>query len=95
MKNSSQFISQILAAGAAGVALFALANAPFVAALPGDAILAFAISAAAIGLAIYDYSRRVQPVTRPCRVLRPLVPCSTPRSAASGLKSVRKDRIAA
>ena len=90
MKNSTQFISQVLAAGLAGVAFFKLADAPFIAALPGDAILAFAISAAAIGLAIHDYSRRVQPVTVPCRVLRP----SLPATAASNLNSNCHDRAA-
>ncbi len=90
MKNSAQSISLMLAAGLAGVAFFNLANMSFIAALPGDAILAFAFSAAAIGLAVYDYSRQVQPLTRPCRVLRPTLPAT----AANNFNSNCHDRAA-
>jgi hypothetical protein len=95
MKNFPKSHSLIIAAAAAGVALFQLANSAFVAALPGDVLAAIGISAAVIGLAVYDYSRRYQPLSLPNRVLRPVAPACTPRSAAYGAKSGRKERLAA
>jgi hypothetical protein len=95
MKNSSKSSSLILAAGLAGVAIFSLANSSFIAALPGDAIMAFAISAAVIGVAIFDYSRRIQSVTVPCRVMRPVLPANTPSSSGCGSRSNHTDRRAA
>jgi hypothetical protein len=76
MKNSSNSIFKILAAVFTGVAFYHLADLSFIANLPGDAILAIAFSAAAIGLAIHDYSRSVRPVTVPCRVVRPSLPAA-------------------
>ncbi len=95
MKNSSKSSSLILAAGLAGVAIFSLANSSFIAALPGDAIMAFTISAAAIGVAIFDYSRHVQPTTVPCRVMRPVMPSATRSSSGCDSRSTRNDRLAA
>ncbi len=96
MKNSAHSISLILAAGLAGVALFKLADVSLVAALPGGAILAFALSAAAIGLAISDYSRRVQPLMVPGRVVRPALPAAAVSNAshAANCSAVNRDRAA-
>lgn len=94
MKNSLQSISLILAAGAAGVALFSLANAPFTAALSGDVILGVGASLALLGFAAYDYSRRVRSVSLPVRLLRPNLPATT-RSSADRSENSRKDGIAA
>jgi hypothetical protein len=91
MNNSSKSIPVILAAGAAGVAVFTLANSAFVAALPVDVFLAIGTSVAVIALAAFDYSRRPQPLALPCDVLRPSLPVATAR----GLKSNRNDRVAA
>ena len=90
MKNSIQSISLILAAGLAGVAFFNLVDVPFIAALPGETMLAVALSAAAISLAIYDYSRRVETLNLPCRVLRPVMPCTPPCSDDCSNHSDRK-----
>lgn len=77
MNNSRISISQILATGLAGAFFFSLANSPALLALPGEAMLAIAVSAAIIGFAVFDYSRRVQPLTIPCRVVRPGLPAGT------------------
>jgi hypothetical protein len=91
MNNSSKSIPVILAAGAAGVAVFTLANSAFVAALPADVFLAIGVSVAVIALAAFDYSRRPQPLALPCDVLRPSLSDATAR----GSKSNRNDRVAA
>jgi len=93
MKTSLKSSSQFLAAGIAGVALFKLASASFMTGLPVGTLAAVGLSAGFLGLAAYDYSRRFEPLTLPVRVLRPLMPCTTPRSAAYGTD--RKDRLAA
>ena len=96
MKNSSQSISLILAAGAAGVAIFALANAQFTAGLPAVTLLAIAVSIALLSLAVYDYSRRVLPLRLPVRLLRPTVPAvRTGRSSAYGNARNCQERVAA
>ena len=92
MKTSLKSISLIFAAGAAGVAVFALANAQFTAGLPAVKLLSLAISVALLSLAMYDYSRRVQPLRVPARLLRPTLP------AAQAIRCVTpncNDRIAA
>ncbi len=68
-----QLLSVILAAG---VAAFSLASSSFVAALPGDVILGTGASAAILGFAAYDYSRRYLPLRLPARTLRPQLPAS-------------------
>ena len=80
MKTSLKSISLILAAG---VAVFALANAQFTAALPAVNLLALAVSGALLSLATYDYSRRVQPLRLPVRLLRPTLPAARPVRCAS------------
>jgi len=90
MKNSTKSILLILAAGAAGVAFFTLAQAQFTATLPGGTLLAIAVSLAVIAIAAADYSRRLQLRTLRSRTLRPALPAgTTPRTTA------RKDRLAA
>ena len=89
MKNSTKFIFLILAAGAAGVAFFTLANAQFTATLPGGVMLAIGVSAAVVGIAAADYSRRVQSLGRCGRVLRPELP------TGSSSRVAPKDRVAA
>ena len=74
MTKSNQLISLVLAAGLAGVAVFSLANAPIMAALPGDVLLGVGASLAIFGLAVYDYSRRARSLTVPVRLLRPNLP---------------------
>ena len=82
MKNSSKSISLILAAGLAGVAFLSVSNASFTAGLSGDAMLAAGLSAAVLGFAINDYSRRIRPLTVTTRLLRPAMPpASAPRFA--------------
>jgi hypothetical protein len=71
MKNSRKSLSLIFAAGAAGVAFFQFASASFTAALPAETLVAIAASAAIVGVAVYDYSRRYQPLCPPDRVVRP------------------------
>ena len=93
MKTSLKSSSQFLAAGVAGVALFKLANASFLSGLPVGTMAAVGLSAGFLGLAAYDYSRRFTPLALPVRVLRPLMPCTTPRSAA--YVADRKERMAA
>ena len=78
MKNSRPSIFLLLAAGAAGVALFALANSRIAAGLPVDIFVAAFASIALVGFAIKDYSRRVQPLARPARLLRPTGPVAAP-----------------
>lgn len=97
MKTSAKYISLVLAAGIAGVALFALANASFTAAFRGDVAVAIAASAAVVGFAAYDYSRRTQPLSIPARVLRPSLPVGhkVQKTTAYGIKASRSDRLAA
>jgi len=78
MNKSNQLISLVLAAGVAGVAVLSLANAPIMAALPGDVVLGVGASIAIFGLAVYDYSRRVRSLTLPIRLLRPALPVARP-----------------
>jgi hypothetical protein len=64
--------SSFLALSAAGsIALVALANASFTAALPGEIILGAGASLAIVGLMISDYRRYVRPLAAPARVVRP------------------------
>lgn len=79
MNNNRKLLSVTLAAGAAGVAAFTLANSAFVASLPGDVILGVGASLAIVGFAVYDYSRRYQPLALPDRVMRPKLPLVAPR----------------
>ena len=97
MKTSFKYVSLVLAAGAAGVALFALANASFTSFFRGDVAVAVATSAAVIGFAIHDYSRRTESLRLPAKVLRPSLPLggNSPKTTAYGVKSSRTDRIAA
>ncbi len=78
MKISLKSISIIPAAGAAGVALFALANSRIAAGLPVDIFVAALASITLVGFAIKDYSRRVQPLALPARLLRPTRPVAAP-----------------
>jgi hypothetical protein len=91
MKKSLKSLPLILTAGVAGVALFILAQSQFIAALPGDKLIAIAASVAIVAFATADYTRRVQPLTPPRgQVLRPRLPVgNTPQA------NTRKDRIAA
>ena len=97
MKTSAHFTSALITAGAIGTALIALSGARFTAALPGEVILGVGASLAVLGLAFYDYSRRLQPLSLPARLLRPTLPATnTPRTKAYGIKPAHsKDRIAA
>ena len=96
MKKSSPFNSALIAAGVVGTGLIALARARFTAALPGEVILGVGASLALLGFAIYDYTRRVQPLVLRAPVLRPEMPASNASHAKSnGVKPARKDRIAA
>ena len=92
MNKSTQLISLTLATGAAGVALFSLANAPFTAALRGDVIIGLGASAAMLGFAAFDYSRRVRSLRLPTRLLRPTLPVS---ARTCGPDNSRKECIAA
>jgi hypothetical protein len=96
MKNSAKITSLILAAGAAGVALFKIANASFTAVLPGDALFAIAASVAIVSFAAYDYSRRGPSLRMPSRALHPSLPAgNAAHSTAYGIKSSSKNRVAA
>ena len=90
MKNSFASLSPIIAAGLAGAASFALANAPFTATLPGETLFAIAASAALLAGAVADYSRRLEPLAPRRPLLRPALPTGT--AASSGH---RQERIAA
>jgi hypothetical protein len=93
MKNNHPILSVILAAGAAGVAAFSVANSAFVASLPGDVLLGAGASLAILGFAAYDYSRRYLPLPVAVRALRPKLPAAAaPRRVHS---VARKDCLAA
>lgn len=94
MNKSTKLIALTFAAGAAGVALFSLANAPFTAALRGDVIVGIGASVAVLAFAAFDYSRPVRSLSRPARLLRPALP-TTVRSASCEAEDNRKDRLAA
>lgn len=94
MNKSNQLISLTLAAGAAGVAFFSLANAPFTAALQGDVIIGIGASAAMLAFAAFDYSRRARSLRLPARLLRPTLP-ATVRCSVCSPENSRKDDIAA
>ena len=94
MNKSTQLISLTLAAGVAGVALFAFANSPFTAALRGDVIVGVGASVALLGFAAYDYSRRIRSLSRPARLLRPALPVDA-RARSCNLEGNRKDCLAA
>ena len=83
MKKFLPSISLILAAG---VALFALANSRFATGLPVDIFVTALASLALVGFAIHDYSRRLQPLVLPVRLLCPTRPVVAP---------ARKNRLAA
>jgi hypothetical protein len=93
MNTTNKLLSVILAAGAAGVAVFALANSAFVAALPADVILGAGASLAILAFAAYDYSRRYLPLALPGRLLRPHLPAAV--KACLGTRNTCKDRAAA
>ena len=96
MNNSVKTPALILAAGTAGVTLFALASASFTAGVRGDMLVAAAVSIALIGCAVIDYSRRTRSLSPSAKVLRPLLPAGTaPLSAEFGTKSDRANRVAA
>lgn len=89
MKNSTQLLSVVLAAGTAGLAVFSLVNSAFFAALPADVLLGVGASLGLLGFAAYDYSRRHLPLSRPMvGILRPSLPAVAEREC-------RKDRLAA
>ncbi len=94
MNKSNPLIPLTLAAGAAGVALFSFANAPFTAALRGDVIIGIGASVALLGFAAYDYSRRMRLLSRPARMLRPALPADV-RSRSCDLEGNRKNCLAA
>jgi hypothetical protein len=92
MKKSTNSLTLIFASSLAGVALFSLAQAEFTAAFSGDVFFAIVASIAVVGFAIWDYSRRIRPLSQPGQVLRPgLRTGATPGTVAGN----RKDRIAA
>ncbi|MDI1248782.1 MAG: hypothetical protein PSV13_07965 [Lacunisphaera sp.] len=93
MNTTNKFLSVILATGAAGVAVFALANSAFVAALPADVILGAGAALAILAFAAYDYSRRYLPLALPGRLLRPQLPAAV--KACLGTSNACKDRAAA
>ena len=94
--KTSKTISLILATGIAGVAFAKLSSASFTAAVPADVLTGIAVSAAVIGLAIYDYARRPQPLTMRARLLRPTLPVATvPATGRPVSKSHCDERAAA
>ena len=95
MKASTKFLSLVLAAGAAGVAGFTFANSQFSAGLDGDAILGAGAALAIIGVAIFDYSRRPQPLSLPAPVLRPRTPAKATRRAQPQFTRHRAERLVA
>jgi hypothetical protein len=90
MKNSAKLLSVVLAAGTAGVAVFAAVNSAFVASLPGDVLLGVGASLGLLGFAASDSSRRSLPLSLPGRLLRPALP-----AAGLAARECRKDRAAA
>jgi hypothetical protein len=99
--KTTKYLSVILAAGLAGVALVKFGNASILASLPGDKLFAFAASVALITFATYDYSRRHQPLRVKARVLRPSVPpvpaswCVEPAPADSASRRPRANERSA
>ena len=76
MNNNLKILSAVIAASAAGVISFTLANAEFSAGLPLDNVLAAVVSIALVGFAVYDYSRRAQLMASRAPVLRPMLPAA-------------------
>ena len=95
MKNSKLSLSLMLAAGAAGVALFKLASASFTSAVPGVEVLSGFAAAAVLGIAAYDYTRRPQRLSPPAQILRPKLRTQEPAAAATARPANRPDRLAA
>ena len=98
MKNSAKYLSLVLAAGTAGVALFNVADSSFTSYINGDLVIAVATSVSLIGLAIYDYSRRSRSYVAPAPLLRPALPSASilsPRSAAFRANAPRTHNLAA
>lgn len=93
--KSQKTISNILAAGLAGVALVALSNASFLASLPADLLIAAAAAGAIVGLAVADYSRSIQPLKPLAPVLRPSFPKNPARTTAYGIARRVSERTAA
>ncbi|HET7536154.1 MAG TPA: hypothetical protein VFJ90_06855 [Candidatus Didemnitutus sp.] len=83
--KSQKTLSIILAAGAAGVALVALSNASFLATVPADLLIAASAAGAIVGLAIADYSRRIQPLKPLAPVVHPTFPKNATRTTAYGV----------
>ena len=86
MKNSTKLLTLISAAGAAGVAAFNFANSQYSAGLAGDTILGAGAALAITGFAIFDYSRRPQPLSLPSPALRPRLPASAVRQTDAARK---------
>jgi len=74
MKTLNKFLL-LLAIFLAESALVTLGNTTFVAALPGEKLLAALFSAAILGFAVWDYSRTVKGLRlRTAPLLRPALP---------------------
>lgn len=88
MKIHRQFLSRVVVAGAAGLAVFGLATTGFAARLSFDTVFAAAVSLGLIQFAFADYSRRLKPLGARSPVLRPdirrpgRVPAGVKRAAA-------------
>jgi hypothetical protein len=80
MKTSRNIISFVIAAGAPGVALLALANV-----IAADAALALLSVGALVAFAAFDYSRNTASLRARARILRPALPGATLAATACQL----------
>jgi len=78
MKNSKLFSALFAAGLLAGVAIAKFGSFALFASLPGDLLFAIAASLAIAGFAIYDYSRRHEPLRPRTPVSRPALPSVPP-----------------
>ena len=89
MKTSLQSLHVTLAAGFAGVAFGQLANASILSTLRGDIAAAVIFSGAILGIAVYDYTRRLELLSVAGPALRPTLPAGHP---SAGPRLVRREK---
>jgi hypothetical protein len=89
MKNQINPISIALAAGLAGAAFGQLANASILSTLRADIAAAVIFSGAILGLAVYDYTRRLQLLAVAGPALRPTLHAGHPSVTA---RVVRREK---
>lgn len=78
-------LSVILATATLGSVAAKLANAAFLANVPGEIVFAAAASLAIVGITVADYARNIRPLTVKAPIARVAVPTGQ-RSTAYGIR---------